>query len=145
AMLAGADAALDVVVITTDEERELRLEKLNRIVVGVTVGDSDQPAGAVAAAGRAPAAVLRLDVDEQPVFARARYVGRTETDIGAGGETFGRDAGERLPDELRGLRRALVVPAGRRRFLGGEDGARRRRHLQRPEPAFVRGLVRGDQ
>jgi hypothetical protein len=75
-MLAGADAALDIVVVAPDEQRKLRLEQLDRIIVGVAVGDSDHAARPVAVLRRAPTAVLRLDMDKQSIFAGTRYVGR---------------------------------------------------------------------
>ena len=66
-MATRADAALKIVIIAADQHRKLRLEQLDRIVVGVAVGDRDQSAGPVPLRGRAPAAVLRLDVDKQPI------------------------------------------------------------------------------
>jgi len=112
---ARASTCLRVQRVALDEKRESRLDDLDRVVVGVSVGGRDQRILAVAVMVGAPTADIRLGVDEQRSVpgVSADDVRHRQAGVAARTEPLRHDRGERLPDQLGREGGGLVVPAGR--------------------------------
>ena len=141
---AGA-AGVGAEAVVGHAHRVLRLQHLDRQVLQRAVDVVDQPALAVGAVPRAPAADGRLEVE--PGLAVARVDARQRDDhrvaVAGAGRLLGQHVRERLDHQVDQQAERREVPLAGRGLLGGEHRARAHRAPQSGRKAPPSGGLSG--